>query len=376
MLNNVVAIFINVDWYFKLHWLDRANFFKAQGYEVHIVANFSDAVFFDELISHGFCCHETSLQRRSLLPFHEISSFIELFKIIKKINPSIIHCVTIKPNIYVGLLNRFLFNHNIIYSVTGLGVVFSSNRFKFRLLKCLVTFLYKMISTSKSAFVFENTDDFKIFENINILKNNGFIIKGAGVDLQRYAVSPLPNNRHVLFAARLLEEKGLRLLIDARKKLSQEDILFEIKVAGIIDNKADSAVPLKDIEQWHENGDITWLGTIHEMPELISSCDIVCLPTSYGEGVPRILIEAAACQRGIITTNIGGCRELIEHDISGLLVSPNVDSLSISLKRMLGDTSLLASCAKEARNVVEAEFSQEIVFNQFLDLYKLFNKST
>ncbi|MBY7818075.1 glycosyltransferase family 4 protein [Vibrio fluvialis] len=372
MSKKVVAFIINVDWYFNLHWVDRAEYFKSLGCSIHIISNFSDEDIKNGLLAKGYQCHHLEVKRKSINLFNEIVSINNLRKLLISINPDLIHSITIKPNIYAGLLNRLFLYKPIIYSITGLGAVFSSSAYKFILLKRLITLLYKMISTPQSHFVFENSEDSELFKSLGILKyNNGTVIKGAGIDLNRFKPSSPPNNGSILFAARLLQDKGLGCLVEAQKLLKQRGCDFSLNVAGIIDNDVSSAIPLSQIEAWAKNGDINWLGNVKDMPNLISQNDVVCLPTTYGEGVPRILIEAASCQRPIIATDVPGCREIISHGVNGYLVVPK-DAVMLAhfLQDLLEDKNKLITFGANGRKKVEQEFSQEIVFEKTLQIYQ------
>ncbi|MFA0038838.1 glycosyltransferase family 4 protein [Vibrio chagasii] len=371
-MSKKIVYVINVDWYFRLHWLERAEYFKSLGFEIHIVSSFSSDVIKNELISKGFTCHQLSVKRKSINFFREVTSTYRLKKILDGIEPDLIHCVTIKPNIYTGLLNRFFYQKPIIYSVTGLGAVFSSNAIKFKLLKIIISNLYRFISSSSSRFVFENNEDFKLFGELGILKyHNGRVIKGAGIDLARFSPSLAPLNKNVLFGARLLKEKGLECLVRAKRELEKQGLSFTLNIAGIIDNDVSSAIPLSQVKGWASSRDINWLGNVQDMPKLIKENDIVCLPTTYGEGVPRILIEAASCQRAIITTDVVGCREIVSHNVNGLLARPgDVVSLASCLRTLLESDEKTLEFGVQGRKKVEEEFSQEMVFEKTLNVYE------
>ncbi|SEG66285.1 glycosyltransferase family 4 protein [Vibrio hangzhouensis] len=361
---------INVDWYFKLHWVERASYFRSKGYEVHIITKFTDNESLRYFSSLGFVCHSLRFARKSINPFSEISSIFSLYHEIKKIQPTLVHCVTVKPNLYCGILNRLFLKRPIIFSVTGLGIIFSSNHFKFRMIRRLVTLLYRFVSTPKSYFIFENSDDYKCFIDKKVVKNNGTVIKGAGIDLNKFSPSPFPNNQSVLFAARLLKEKGLDQLIEARKILKKEGVDFTIKVAGIVDTDVSSAISLNQIEQWSSEGLIEWLGSVINMPALIAESDIVCLPTVYGEGVPRILIEAASCERAIVATDVVGCREIVSNHVNGILCKPNdSESLASALKYLLAEPVQTKAFGINGRKLVEEQFSQHIVFGKTEAVY-------
>jgi len=369
--NKRIVFIINVDWYFHLHWLERAEYFKNSGFDIYIITNFRSDETKKELLERGFHCYHFELERNSVNFIKELSSLFHIRKILLDINPSLIHCITIKPNLYAGIINKLFFNKPIIYSVTGLGATFSSLKIKFKIIRVLARLIYKYISVNNSRFIFENSEDYKIFEDSGILKNNGVVIKGAGIDLRLFSQSPPPRNNTVLFAARLLRDKGLHELVEAAVLLRERGIDITVKVAGIIDQDVSSAIPISVVEEWDKNGDIVWLGNVKNMPALIHQCDLVCLPTMYGEGVPRILIEAASCQRPVITTDVPGCRELVEDGVNGLLIKQgSVEALVNGLEFLLLQPVKREQLGLEGRRIVEREFAQEIVFDKTFKVYQ------
>ncbi|SHF40755.1 glycosyltransferase family 4 protein [Vibrio gazogenes] len=368
MRNRTLLYVINVDWYFNLHWLDRAKYFQSKGFKIHIISHFKDDRLKDELESNGFHCSNLFLKRKSLSILSELKYIFLLYKIIKSIKPNLIHCVTIKPNIYCGLLNRFFFKKPIVYSITGTGAIYSNKRYF--ILEKFISTLYRTISLNKTKFIFENSEDYILFTKKGIIHNNGVVIKGAGIDLKKFPASPVPYNGKILFAARLLREKGLEDLVEARNILNSRNVNITITVAGIIDNDTRSSMPLSIIEKWDKEGQINWVGNQCNMPELIKQHDLVCLPTTYGEGVPRILIEAASCQRAIVTTDVPGCREIVSEGFNGFLAQPgNAISLACCIQRVVSSRKKLLHFGLNGRAKVETEYAQEIVFEQTMKQY-------
>ncbi|HIF9343117.1 TPA: glycosyltransferase family 4 protein [Photobacterium damselae] len=361
---------INVDWYFNLHWIDRAKYFQSLGYSVIIATNFTTNKNKKDLEELGFTCLDLPFKRKNINLIYEAKIIFNLFKIIKKVNPDLIHTVTIKPNIYTGLLNKY-FKKPIVYTIAGLGVVFSSSAPKFKYMKKLVIELYKLISNDNSRFIFENNHDSELFSRYRITKSNSVVIKGAGVDVDKYFYKNCNGNKNILFAARLLKDKGLDTLVSAISVLRSKNINCQLNVAGIIDDDASSSIPLSEINKLHEENKINWLGTVNDMVPLIHHNDIVCLPTRYGEGVPRILIEAASCGRPIIATDIAGCNNLITDGFNGYLVRPNdVDELAYKLELLLADINKLNYFGENGRNKILSEYSQSIVFESTHIVYK------
>lgn len=358
-----------------LHWLDRANAAKESGYDVHIAMAFTEERYRKALENAGFTLHEIPLSRKSINPLTELRSILAINKVIKQLQPALVHSVTIKPNIYAGIACQ---RHSIrvIASITGLGTTFSNSNYGLAAIaQYAIRKLYKKsFSGKQSSVLFENKDDLSSMVNSNIInKEQAIHIPGAGVDTIRYTVSsePLSTPVRILFAARLLKNKGLSDLVEAVHQLSVEHESIELVVAGIIDNDARGTIPIKQLEKWQQQGLIQWIGQIDDMPALISSVNIVCLPTRYGEGIPRILIEAAASGRALIATDVPGCREIIVHKKNGLLVKPgDQHQLIDALRTLINEPATREKMGYFGRQLIEQKYSTTIVIRKTLDIYK------
>ncbi len=366
---------INVDWYFLLHWLDRAIAAKNAGYEVHIAMTITNKKNLRKLENLGFFVHDIPISRKSINPLKELKAIIAIYRLIRQQKPDIVHSVTIKPNIYAGTICR-LNSTPCASAITGLGTTFSSGQEGVRsLAKQGIKQLYKIsFGGKKSKVLFENADDLNVMVNGKIIKKEQAMhIHGAGVCTSHYHVTEAPDSPPVkiLFAARLLKNKGLHALINATKKIKKDGHDIELLVAGIIDDDARGTIPTKQLEQWHTQNCIQWLGRVDDMFSLISSAHIVCLPTQYGEGVPRILIEGAACGRPLVATDVQGCREIIIHGESGLLVaSGSENELSTALTKLIDEPKTRETMGRRGRQLVESQYSADIVIEKTLATYR------
>ncbi|WP_318454072.1 glycosyltransferase family 4 protein [Photobacterium leiognathi] len=365
-----IVYIINVDWYFKLHWIDRALFAMSNGYKVSIITTITDPEIQSELELLGFDVIDLNLNRKSLNPFKEIKYIVALYKKLIKAKPDIIHTITIKPNIYMGLINKIVLKIPIVYSITGLGAIFSNSKFKY--IKKIIVFLYKKISVDNSRFIFENNDDYDLFNKLNITNGNGVVIHGAGVDTCIYQSKRKPEINSVLFASRLLKDKGLDTLIKSVTLLRDKGIKCDLNVAGIIDEDVNNAIPLVEIKELNQKGIINWLGNCVDMVDVINKNAIVCLPTRYGEGVPRILIEAASCERPIITTNVSGCREIVIDKKNGYLIDiDDSEALAYHLEYLFNNENVMLSMGKNGRDRVLSIYNKDIVLNKTFSIYLL-----
>ena len=369
-----IVFIINVGWYFGLHWLDRAISIKSQGYNVKVISNWNiDKELALATASYGIQCIHLNITRRKSSLFLEIATLYSLFRKIADIKPDIIHSVTVKPNIFAGLV-AVLFQVPFIASVTGLGMVFTSSKPFYVLARVCILLLYRLISFGvKSKFLFENEDDRSLFIKKRIVRSNqAFKINGAGVntDIFSLCLEPTGECTYILFAARMLKEKGLEDLIFAVRDMQASGINVMAQVAGIFDDADPDSIPFSLIQSWQDNGYLNWLGTRRDMHVVIAQTNIVCLPTRYAEGIPRILIEGASCGRALVAPNVPGCNEIIVDGINGLLYSKDlspslVDCLSFLVcnptdRRLMGEAG---------RRIVLSKYSHENVMSTLVEAY-------
>ncbi len=375
MLSPYIFVYvINVDWYFDLHWLERAKANLNTGAEVHIIMGQTDPVITDKLSQLGFICHAWNIERKSMNLFQNVARLLDLYSLLKSIKPDIVHAITIKPNISVGLIAHITIIPYVL-SITGTGVIFSGNSFAIRLARPIVRGLYKLANSKvRRKLIFENFTDRDYFVHTGLCQDyEAVAILGSGVNTEEFKQVP-EKHRHkpvLLFAARLLWDKGLGDLVEAGKQLRKRGIDFSIQVAGIVDQDTINAIAQETLDKWHTNGLIECLGTVKNMPVLIAEANIVVLPTFYGEGVPRILIEAASCGRAIVTTDMPGCREIVEDQVNGLLVPPkNVEKLTNALAKLLKSSELRIKMGQQGRHKVKRDFSEQKVISETMALYQ------
>lgn len=361
---------INVDWYFDLHWKERIISEMTSDFDVTICYSRTK----ETLSDHSLKTLLLGIKRSSINPCSNFSSFLNARTILRNQSFDLIHTVTIKPNIYFGILAR-MYCKPIILTIPGLGTAFSGGG-KYILLRKLIRFLYRFIGKNKKAhFVFENKEDKAHFLEKRICTtDNCTVVSGAGVDLGKFLYTKesyvAPNPIKVLFAARLLKGKGLEDLIKAINFVNSEKKRVILYIAGITDTDSRDAIPLSQINSWHSSGKINYLGKVEDMAELLSQMHILALPTKYGEGLPRILIEANACGRPVITTDIAGCNEFITEGVNGFLVHPGrIDELAGAIERLL-DPDLRRKMGQAGRKRVEMSYSKEHIISQYRSVYQ------
>ena len=363
-----ILFIINADWFFCSHRLNIGVEAIKNNYEVHLATKFTGCE--EKLIPLGFKLHPITFDRGSNL-IKTAKSFFQIFFLIKKIKPDIVHAITLKPIIFGGFAAKFLTNLSFVASVSGLGYLFISSDLKALILKFFAKFFIRLaFSKENLKVIFQNQEDLKVISrmcNLNFKKT--ILIKGSGVDLNFF--KPLrkePNSKNILFASRLLKSKGLLEFIKSAKAMKSSDFTF--LVAGMLDKENPDCISEKQINEWERNGIIKYCGYIKNMRDLISESKVVVLPSYYGEGLPKILIEAAACGKPIITTDHQGCRDAIIPNKTGILIPPrDTKALTSALKKLLKSPDLCKKMGLAARNYAIENFDIKSVNKKHLRIY-------
>ncbi len=344
-----------------------------QGYEVHLLCAITDKAQY--LKSVGLIVHPFSFSRSGKNVFREVSSVIKLYKKIKSISPDLLHLVTIKPVLYGGIVARILNVPAVVSAISGLGFLFvMRSDLRVRLLRYAVLFLYRMaMGHPNQQVIFQNpTDRDALVKAGGVAKDKTWLIRGSGVDLVNYPVKPEPDGIPVVvMASRLLIDKGVHEFVDAARLLQSQGITARFQLIGEPDPQNPESITFEIIRAWQKEGIVDCLGFRPDIAELFSHAHIITLPSYYGEGLPKVLIEAAACGRAVVTTDMPGCRDAIEPGVSGLLVPErDAEALAQALACLIGDPSLRQQMGKAGRDLAEREFSIDKVIATHLSIYR------
>lgn len=296
---------------------------------------------------------------------------------VSKMN-KIYHLVTIIPILLCGIPLRIL-NKKVVFAVSGLGTVFISEQIFSKIIRFFVKNIYRFLFNGvHSRLIVQNNDDYYFFRNeLKIDEKNIYLIKGSGVsqlDFQFFEELP-PDNRFpvILVPARVIKEKGIFEIVGASQILVNEGFIHEVWVAGDVDFGNPSSLTQEQIEKISiANPSIKFLGHQSNMKPLFQLSTMVCLP-SYREGLPKALIEAAACGRPIITCDTPGCRDIVGHMQTGILVkTKSAEELSRAIKRLYLDKELMEKLRKNAYQKFLNEFNEEIIVRQTISVYSSF----
>tara|TARA_B100001123_G_scaffold372035_1_gene435668 strand:+ start:19296 stop:20102 length:807 start_codon:yes stop_codon:yes gene_type:complete len=263
--------------------------------------------------------------------------------------------------------------HARINALGGLGFIFSSKKILARIIRSFLIPSFRLLLKGKSSIlILQNTDDRKKLLSFKVIKKERTrLIKGSGVDVDIFYPDKIPKGIPiVLLPSRFLWDKGIGEFVESAKILKEQGIKARFVLAGKHDEENPENIPFSKVEEWVEQGLIENWGFIEDMSKAINLSSIVCLP-SYREGLPKSLLEAASCARPIVTTDVPGCREVVSHGQTGLLVEvKNKDSLVLALKKLLTDSDLRKDMGERGRAMVLKEFSEDLITNQVSELWR------
>lgn len=366
-----ILYIVNVDWFFISHRLPIALAAINDGYEVHLACGITDRQ--EELEELGLIIHPLSITRSGTSFFKEFKVIKELNDIVKNVIPNTVHFITIKGAIYGGLVTRFKKIKNRVASISGLGFVFIDEGIKARMIRFIVTKLYRLaLNSSNTTVIFQNSNDQDIFIKNKIIKpKQSLIIRGSGVDLNQFAALPEQQGvKIIMFLARLLKDKGLIEFCEAARMLKKSGFSGRFVLVGDVDLDNPNSVTQTELSHYTDTGIVEHWGYSSEVANTIAKSHIMVLP-SYREGLPKSLLEAAACGRAVITTDVPGCRDAIEPDVTGLLVKvKDYEDLAKAIQRLLNNDDLRTQFGIAGRNLAEECFSIDDVVARHLIIYR------
>lgn len=374
-MKNKLLYIVNVDWFFISHRLPIALAALREGYEVHIACGLTDKK--EYLENLGFIVHPLNLSRGSTGLIQEYKSFRDITATLRNVKPDIIHFVTIKPVLYGGIISRLLGFKNRVFAISGLGYVFTSQNLKTSFLRFFIIQLYKLaLGNNASKVIVQNSDDRAILKHFGIIqKEQTILIRGSGVDLETHSYEEEPRGiPTVVMASRLLKDKGVMEFVEAARILKEKSIKAQFKLYGDIDEHNPASLSQNDINKLKKEAILDVHGYVKDIANIFSKSNIVVLP-SYREGLPKVLIEAAACGRAVITSDVAGCRDAIEPNKTGLLVKvKDVQALANGIEKLIEDKTLRHMMGEAGRALAEKEFDIQQVIKIHLHVYNSFKE--
>lgn len=362
---------VNNPAFFLSHRLPLALGARQAGYDVHVATMDGPSV--PQITAQDLTHHVIPMSRSGKHPVSELQSIYALWRLFRKLRPQIVHAVTIKPVLYGGIAARLARVPAYVAAVSGLGFIFTRKQEGFDFLRFAATQLYRLaLGHPNSRVIFQNTNDRDVLRQAGVIKpEQAVLIRGSGVDLAAFTMQPEPPGPPVaIMAARLLADKGVNEFVEAARRAAGDASGLRWVLAGSPDPGNPASITPATFQQWRDDGVVECLGERSDIARLYGEAHIVVLP-SYREGLPKSLVEAAACGRAVVTTDVPGCRDAIEPGVSGLLVPPrDAGALAGAVLELAKDADKRRAMGQAGRNLAEREFDIRKVVQAHLDLYR------
>lgn len=358
------------DWYFVCHRLPIAIAAKDAGYDV--VAATPPGDYVAQIEAAGIRHVPITMERQGRNPVQDLRTLRELTQLYRRERPDVVHHVAIKPMIYGSLAAKLTGVPAIVNAMAGMGYVFLNDSGPSRVIRPMVETAYRaLLAAPNTRTILQNADDLEKWVEWKVMRRDRVVlIRGAGVDTTKFAPVPEPAGaKVVVLPARLLEDKGVVEFVEAARRLLREGIDARFVLVGEPDPGNPRSTTRAQLDGWAREGVIELFGWRDDMDRVHRESHVTCLP-SYGEGLPKALLEAAASGRAIVATDVPGCREIARHEDNALLVKPrDADSLTDALRRVLTDDALRARLGARGREIALTEFDSALVAEKTLAVY-------
>ena len=358
---------VTEDWYFVSHRLPLAVVAQAAGFDVAVATRVS--VHGEVIRSAGIRLIPFELSRRGGNPLTEV---VALWRLYRREQPDLVHHVALKP-VMLGALAAWLARVPAqVNAVAGLGWLFTSSRGIVRLVRPVLRWiLARLLNQPHSLTIVQNPEDRALLVGSGLSASRVRLIRGAGVDVEAFhPLMPPPEPVCIVLVARMLWDKGVGEFVEAASQLTGAGVNARFVLVGDPDPANPASVPESTLRSWHGQHGVEWWGRREDMPAVLQAAHIACLP-SYREGLPKSLLEAAACGLPIVTTDAPGCREVVHDGVNGLLVPVrDAAALAAALGKLIGDAALRRSMGAQSRLRAETEFGLDAVITQTLAVYR------
>jgi len=358
---------VTEDWYFVSHRLSIAIAAREAGYDVAVATRAKQHV---EIIQKaGIRVIPFELSRRIGNPLAELMG---LFLLYRRERPDIVHHVALKPVFFGALAARLAGLSAQVNAVAGLGWLFISRSRTARWMSPVIRLiLARLLNAPRCRVIVQNPDDAELLKEAGVTESHLRMIRGSGIDTSEFSPFPEPPEPIcVVLASRILWDKGVSEFVKAARQLKKEGVKASFILVGKPDLDNPASVPEKTLHAWQKEEIVEWWGYREDMIAVFHAAHVVCLP-SYREGLPKVLLEAAACGRPIVATDVPGCREVVREGENGLLVPVrDAQALSEALLYLIKNSELRSQMGRRGREIVLKEFSSEKVIAQTLSLYK------
>jgi len=368
---------VTEDWYFCSHRLPVARAARQSGFEVLVATRVR--AHGKEILDEGFGLRPICWRRRGDGIGGAVRAIFKIARLYRAERPDIVHHVALKPVLFGGIARRLAFPRSAnapasIDSIMGLGSGFSATTIGGRLRRPPLSLALRLMAGgSRGWIVVQNPEDRAALADIGVDCGRIALIKGSGVDVSRFATLPEPSGDTLTVAlvSRMLRDKGVLEAVAAIRRLRAQGLAIELLLAGPTDPDNTNSLSSETLLSLAAEPGIEWLGPIADVRAVWRDASIAVLPSTYGEGVPKTLLEAAACGRPLIAADVPGCREVVRPGVTGILVPPHdVNGLTEAIATLARDPARRAAMGRAGREWIESRFTDQIVARDTLALYR------
>lgn len=366
-MKNKILISINTSWNVINFRLGLLRALQEKGYHIAVIAPYDDySRHFKEL---GFDYHAIEMNNKGTNPIEDLKLIGEYYRLLKKIKPDLMLNYTIKPNIY-GTIAANMLKIPTINNIAGLGTLFVKQSF----VTTIAKFLYKYSQSKASKVFFQNNEDYELFTHSRLIEaDTAEVLPGSGVNTEKFTPMPKANNLDkivFLLISRMLWDKGVGEYVEAARYLTQKYPNAEFQLLGFLDVANKTAISKNQMEQWVSEGTVKYLGTSDNVQNEIADADCIVLPSSYREGTPRTLLEAASMAKPIITTDNVGCRDVVDDKKTGFLCkmkdpSDLAEKMEYIIAMSESERNIMG---QEGRRKMLNEYDEKIVIEKYFNV--------
>lgn len=362
---------ITEDWYFWSHRLALARAARDAGWSITIATRVQ--AHGPRIEAEGFRLIALPWRRGGGGILGELTALWMIYRLLRQERPDLVHLIALKCIVYGGWMARLAGVRARVATVAGLGYVFTSKSRKARLLRPALSFALRFAMAGQGSLVtVQNPDDRRVLtEKGMVAAERITLIRGSGVDCARFAPAPEPDGVPIVgMACRMVRDKGVGFVVEAARRLKAADVQVRFRFVGAIDPENRDAHTIDEVRGWVEAGLIEWSGPVEDVAAFWQASHIAVYPSVYGEGIPKTVLEAAACGKPIVTTDMPGCRETVDDGRSGFLVpAGDPDAVAERIRILVEDPLLRHRMGAAARAKAVAEFADARIVAETLAVY-------
>ena len=365
-----IVYLVSEDWYFCSHRLPLGIAAQEAGAEVIVATRVNDHR--AQIEAAGLRIAPIEMQRSGTNPLTDLSTIQQIIELYRREKPDLVHHVALKPILYGGYAAKRAGVPAIVNAVAGMGFIFISNSLFARTARPLIARAQRaLMNRANTRTILQNPDDVEMYtQRIGVSPNRLTIIPGAGVDIDQFTVVPEPFAvPTAVCVSRMLRDKGIHELVAATRLLHAKGVEVRVRLVGPTDDNP-ASIPRAILAEWNREGVVEVVGPSEDIAGEYARAHIAVLP-SYREGLPKSLLEAAACGRPMVATDAPGCREVCIDGETGLRVpARTIEPLADALERLVLDPALRQRLGENARHRAETIFAEKIINAQTLALYE------